>query len=272
MVAMTGSVSPPRLPLATRCFGQSLDYYSIIGSTNDEARRAAEGGAPHGHLVWAEAQSRGRGRVGRIWLSPPGANLYFTLLLRPTRPADQWPQLGFTAAVAMIDALRPLFPAPQPIPVAKWPNDIWVGRQKTAGILAEADTILGFVLLGIGLNVNLSADDFPPELAGVATSLRMVLGHSLDRSALLADLLARLENRYDEWESQGFEPIRRAWLEVWGMKGWKSRLEGEPAEFRLESLDADGALVAIDRAGNRRRIVAGDVSPVLQPEPAGPEA
>lgn len=253
------------LPLATREFGRSRYFAPVMNSTNTEARRQAVENAPNGHLIWADAQRAGKGRLGRRWASPAGMNLYFSLVLRPRRPASDWPQITLTAAVAMVDALAVcLAGAPSP-PRIKWPNDIWVGGKKISGILTEADTAAGYVILGIGLNVNMPATAMPPEIASTATSLLIETGRESDRDTLLAACLLSLEQWHHRWESDGFAAIRDAWTERWGMSGWSADIEepGSPRErVTLIGVDAEGALLAKAADGAQRRIIAGDVMPV----------
>src|SRR5258708_4173593 len=149
--------------------GFLLHRYDTVGSTNDEARQLARDGAPGGTLVWAAAQSAGRGRRGHLWQSPPG-NLYLSMVLRPEAPPANAPQLGFVAALALGDALDQLA-APGLQLRYKWPNDLLAGGKKLAGILLESEMAAGggldFVILGIGVNL-VSA---PRELEYPAPSL-----------------------------------------------------------------------------------------------------
>ena len=153
----------------------------------DEAARWAAEGAPHGALVVAEHQHGGRGRHGRAWVGAPGQSLLFTLVLHPTLPLERAGLLPLAAGLAVAEAVEAFGVAAS----VKWPNDVRVDGRKLAGVLAGARG--GRVLLGVGLNAGQSS--FPPELADVATSLRLETGQPVDRLAPLAPVLRRLEER-----------------------------------------------------------------------------
>lgn len=177
--------------------GWPLIVLEEVTSTNDEARRRGHAGEPAA-AVFAEVQSAGRGRRGARWSSPPRRNLLFSLLLRPPAPPADWPRLTHGAALAVAEALDPFLESE---PLIKWPNDVFVGEKKIAGILLES--VLGadeqaFAIIGIGLNVNTAAEDFPPELRPVATSLRIESGRHQSREPVAARLLQRLHQRLDQ--------------------------------------------------------------------------
>jgi BirA family transcriptional regulator, biotin operon repressor / biotin---[acetyl-CoA-carboxylase] ligase len=168
--------------------------YEHVGSTpSTQLLLAAD--APEGALVAAEEQTEGRGRLGRRWLAPYGTSLLCSLQLRPDVPGRRLPELTGVAAHAVADAV-----AVAPVePELKYPNDVLVGGRKLAGVLAEARE--GRVVLGIGINVNVRAEELPHEVETPATSLLVETGHELDRAELLAELLESLERRYDAWLS-----------------------------------------------------------------------
>jgi BirA family biotin operon repressor/biotin-[acetyl-CoA-carboxylase] ligase len=171
------------------------------GSTNDDALAAVKDGAPHGAVFVAESQTRGRGRRGHTWTSPPSANLTFSLLLRPRVPAERVAQLALVAGLAVRAAVAPL--VNEPIAV-KWPNDVVLGRRKLAGILVESrlsGAIVEAVVVGIGLNVHM--DSLPPDIAAVATSLALLGAEGVRREALLVDVLAAFEVRLGRFLSHG---------------------------------------------------------------------
>ena len=150
--------------------------------------------APEGALVVAEEQTAGRGRLGRRWFAPAGTSLLCSLQLRPDAPTERLPELTGVATRACADAIAALTGLE---PTLKFPNDVLVGKRKVAGILAEARE--GRVVLGIGINVNVPADELPMDVDRTATSLLAETGRELDRAELLAELLERLERRYDAW-------------------------------------------------------------------------
>jgi BirA family biotin operon repressor/biotin-[acetyl-CoA-carboxylase] ligase len=161
-------------------------------STNDEAKHAAKQGAPSGATWVAEEQTAGRGRQGRIWLSPRGENLLFSVLVRVSCPPSRLPPIALLAGLAVRDAVATAAPATEP--KIKWPNDVLVGGKKLAGILVEAVTAGSRVLaVVIGVGINVHTRDFPEELADRATSVARVSRQPADRATLLADVLACLD-------------------------------------------------------------------------------
>ena len=152
--------------------------------------------APEGALVTAEEQTAGRGRLGRRWLAPTGTSLLCSLQLRPPVSAERLPELTGVAARACADAIAALTGLE---PELKFPNDVLLGSRKVAGVLAEAREER--VVLGMGINVNAPADALPTDVDRPATSLLVETGSELDRAELLAEVLERLERRYDAWVS-----------------------------------------------------------------------
>ena len=185
--------------LATRFAGHWIEYYTELPSTNRRARELAAGPAspPEGLLVLAEKQTDGRGRLGRRWFSPAGTGIWMTLLLKPPLPPDELPKLALLAAAA---AARAISAGLELMPLIKWPNDLYLDNRKIAGVLAETAGKAGapwaYLLLGIGINVNQVAADFPVELREKAGSLRMSLGAPVERVALLRRFLTVLEEEY----------------------------------------------------------------------------
>jgi BirA family transcriptional regulator, biotin operon repressor / biotin---[acetyl-CoA-carboxylase] ligase len=246
--------------LSTAELGRVVHAFEEVDSTNDVARKLAEDGAGNGELIIAEAQREGRGRRGRRWLSPPGSNLTFSIVLRPQLPPSRAPELTLTAAVALTEVLRDAgFDAR-----IKWPNDLLVRGRKVAGILTElsADAErIHYAILGVGLNVNLQKGELPPEVAELATSLRIERGEPVPRVFLLAALLTALETWIERLQQEGFAAIRTRWLELSATLGKRVRVElgKRPLEGEATDLDADGALLVRDDAGKTHRVVAGDV-------------
>ena len=161
--------------------GSPRVHHRLTDSTNERAKTLADAGAPHGTLVTADEQKAGRGRQGRAWTAPPGSAVLMSLVLRDLD--ERHALLPLAAAVAACEAL--------PVDAAiKWPNDVWIDRRKVAGILVEGRPQDCWAVLGIGLNV--TTESFPPELAEIATSLRLA-GHETTPAALLPDLVAALD-------------------------------------------------------------------------------
>lgn len=157
------------------------------GSTNDEVRLLAEAGYPEGIVVLAHRQTRGRGRRGAAWISPPGESLAFSVLLKPGEPKALWPRLSLVTGLAVAEALEEFIP----LVGIKWPNDVWVRGKKIAGILVESGR--DFAVIGIGLNVNTFA--FPPEVGDTATSVALETGRTASRPEVLSAILHHLARR-----------------------------------------------------------------------------
>ncbi|MFC4808526.1 biotin--[acetyl-CoA-carboxylase] ligase [Paenibacillus sp. GCM10023250] len=189
-----------------------IRLFDEVDSTQNIAQRLAEEGAPEGTLVIAERQTNGRGRLGRKWVSPSGKGIWMSFILRPGMPLHFAPQLTLLTAVALCRALRA---ATAPLDIGiKWPNDLLVGGRKISGILLETtaeEERLRHVIAGIGISVNLTEDDYPPELLDIATSLRIQLGRELDRAETVAAFFAQFEQLYAVYQREGFAPIRTLW-------------------------------------------------------------
>lgn len=248
---MTGAGALPRR------FGIPLVWIEEAESTNDVARELADAGVPEGAVVVARRQTRGRGRRGRTWASPPGG-LWTTVLLRPAISSG-WGRLMLAVAVAAAEAVE----AHAGIRVGvRWPNDLVVGGRKVAGFLAEAGG--GAVLVGVGINVNVPLEALPADLADRATSLHLVCGRPQDIAGLLKGLLSRLEHWYDIWLAGG-----AGMVEAWSLRDavCGARVvvgEGDAAvEGVADGVDEDGALRVQQPGGVVTRVVAGDLVPVL---------
>jgi BirA family biotin operon repressor/biotin-[acetyl-CoA-carboxylase] ligase len=250
--------------LTTGWLGRAYEWHDRCPSTSDLAAARARAGAPAGLVIAADAQTAGRGRLGRSWHSPAGESLYFSILLRPTRPANEIPPLTLVAGAAVADAVAPLGVAPR----LKWPNDLQLvgrdgARRKLCGILTEMATTgarVEHVVVGIGINVN--GIDFPPELADRATSLRAALGRPIDRAALLAAVLAAFEPRYASFEHRGPAAAAAA-FDAYAALPDRCRVNngGAPLEGVALGVDDDGALRLRDDDGRIHRIISGELLP-----------
>jgi BirA family biotin operon repressor/biotin-[acetyl-CoA-carboxylase] ligase len=197
--------------LNTKHFGRNLRLLDSVPSTQDELRQLAEEGALEGTLVIAEEQTSGRGRMGRSWVSPAGKGIWMSLLLRPPVPLPLTPQLTLLTAVALSRAISRIVPVTIGI---KWPNDLLVGGKKISGILLESaaeDERLRYVVVGMGISVNLDPTDYPEELLVKAASLKMVSGNAVNRSDLIAAILEEFERLYELYLEEGFATIRALW-------------------------------------------------------------
>ncbi len=228
-------------------------HHDTIGSTNDEARRLAQEGAPHGTVVHADEQTSGRGRMAHTWFSPPG-NLYLSILLRTGQPAARVAELSFVAALSVADTVEALLPR-QTRAMLKWPNDVLINGAKIAGILLEQ--LDDATVLGIGVNV-LEA----PSNAAYKTTTIVANGGIASVDGARDILLDRLGRHLLTWRTDGFEPIRTQWLGRSYPVGAAIRATsaGQPVAGHFAGLDVDGALL-LDTPDGRLRIVAGDVVP-----------
>ncbi len=230
--------------------GWTLVALDSVGSTNDEAARLADAGAPEGTVVWSREQTGGRGRRGRVWASPVG-NLYTSTILRPDCAAPRAAELGFAAALAIAD----IVPAGREVRV-KWPNDVLVDGGKIAGILLESAIgqtgQVQHVVAGIGVNIG-----FAPQLPEMRYP-GAALGGSVE--AALEKLAAALAARLAEWRRDGFETVRAAWLAKAGPIGAEVdvKLSAELVRGRFAGLDREGALL-LDTAAGPRKIVSGEL-------------
>ena len=248
--------------LAARSFGKRIVYREECASTQDMAAELARAGEPEGLVVIAETQTQGRGRKGRGWVSPPGAGIYLSVILKPGLKPSQIIQIPLVAGVAAARAIR----AESGLaPDIKWPNDILIGGKKVAGILTEMSCELdrvNHVILGIGINVNTRKSDLPEPVRDSATSLCAECGRNLSRVALVQRFLTELEAVYGSYLADGFESIRQEWKSFSSTIGSQVEITDGAESLTGEALDidADGFLLLKTASGRTERIVAGDVS------------
>jgi BirA family transcriptional regulator, biotin operon repressor / biotin---[acetyl-CoA-carboxylase] ligase len=247
--------------LSTSRFGRHIFLYEETESTNTVAMNLSKQGAEEGTLVLAEAQTKGRGRMGRSWHSPKGLNLYLSLALRPSCAAREIPWLGLTAAVALAKTIEQECGLSAKV---KWPNDILIAERKAAGILTEAAVHLGHVeslILGVGVNLNMNEKDFPPELRSTATSLMIESGKPVDRIRFLQQLLASLEAWYGTFLQSSYEEIRRAYLALFELLDQPVRIQQVDASIRgtVTGISPEGSLELRLPGGEAMTIYSGDV-------------
>ena len=248
-------------PTKQGLIGSEILVFDETASTNDVVEHLAKSGAREGLVVFAESQTRGRGRHGRAWGSPRGKGLWFSVLLRPALPPAAASRITVAASVAVARAIRQSCRVDARI---KWPNDVIVNDKKLAGILtelrAEADEIL-LAILGIGIDVNCVAGDFSPEVAKIATSLQIETGNTQDRVALAARVLAELDECYSA-ALENFEAMADEWAQLCTTLGRQIVLT--TAQRRLEgfahALDGDGALLVRKDDGQIERVLGGDLA------------
>ncbi|HEV2437649.1 MAG TPA: biotin--[acetyl-CoA-carboxylase] ligase [Verrucomicrobiae bacterium] len=246
----------------TKIIGRDIRVFEQTTSTNDVVEKLARDGVKEGVVVFAESQTRGRGRLGRKWISPAYKGLWFSILLRPELRPQEATQLTVASATALCRAIR----AETGLnPEIKWPNDVWVNGKKVAGVLTELSAELDrvkHVILGIGVDVNLGAGEFPADLRQQATSLKIEAGRAISRADLAAAILRELDQDYlrvcggrftqvaDEWEAHCQTIGRDVTIQI-----GHRRIQG-----RAESLGESGELLLRTEHGHLERISGGDVT------------
>jgi len=257
-VALAAEVKPH---LKTLTLGRRIEYYDAVDSTNRAAGDLARQGAVEGTVVVADAQTAGRGRMGRRWESPAGVNLYFSVLLTPNVEPARVPQLALVAAVAVHEGLAEC--CPEITAQIKWPNDILAGGRKVAGILCEASLEadrVHRVILGVGINVN--GTSVPRALRLSATTLRIAGGREVSRPALLGAVLNHLEARYQGWlrdgNLSGLLPYFERHSALNGRSVAAENLSGA-VRGTARGITPTGELVIETADGARLHLLAGDV-------------
>lgn len=249
-----------RKVLRTKALGQTLHFYDSLDSTNVAAKDLAEKGAPHGTLVLAETQTRGKGRLGRTWFSPSGG-LWFSLILRPVSPPVALSHMTFISGLSIAQAA-----AKMGVPVSlRWPNDIYIDRKKVGGILSESKSRgdnLEYLIIGIGLNVNVPESAFPAPLKSQATSLLTAKGEPISRVLLLAYILFAWEKLLEFYPKQGFAPILNVWKKYASFLGSQVRVDTSSKTLEGEAIDVTmtGALRIQDIDSLIHEISTGDVT------------
>jgi len=247
--------------LKTKWIGKTIHHFHALDSTNSKAYQLALNDAEEGEVVIAESQEKGRGRLGRHWFSPPFLNLYISIILRPKISPHQASLITLMAAVATADAIQKFSGL---LPLIKWPNDILLHDRKVAGLLNEIHSEMDrihFVILGIGVNLNMSEKMFSKEIRSVATSLKIEMGQTISRKAFLQSLLQELEKWYTIFIKEGNAIILKAWRDRAHIKGRRVKVTsfGEKLVGMAVDVDSDGALILETEDGKRERVVAGDI-------------
>ncbi|MBT3294718.1 MAG: biotin--[acetyl-CoA-carboxylase] ligase [Verrucomicrobia bacterium] len=250
-----------RRHLRSARIGQCLHYVPDIDSTNTRAAADAKAGAAEGTVWVSDQQSAGRGRMDRTWHSAPGANLYASVILRPSVPVNRISEIGLVAAVAIERAL--LACHPDLAALIKWPNDILVERRKLCGVLCESEVeadAIHFAIIGFGINVNETS--FPAALKPTATSLCLELGREVSRPELLAAVLNALDDAYGDWlaaeDLSPFLPYLEAHSVLQGRDVTVSTFR-ETLRGRVQSMSPSGELILV-RDKQTTVVSAGDVT------------
>lgn len=252
--------------LQTRWAGRTLYFFESTGSTNPDAKRFAEEGAPHGTIVVADRQTAGRGRRGRSWASPPGKSIYFTIVVRPEFAPDKASMITLVMALSVAQAIEEVTGLPAQI---KWPNDIVVHKKKVCGILTEMSMTpemdeIQFVVAGVGVNTNHNGqEEFPEEIRKTATSLKIESGRQIDRAGLLERILARFEENYDCFEKRQDLSVLRKDYQAHLINMDAQVLVLDPAgEYTgiSRGISQTGELIVERENGERVLVYAGEVS------------
>lgn len=247
--------------LLTKYIGKEIESHFSVKSTNESALRWAENGAPEGAMVIAEKQIGGKGRLGRSWHSPPKTGLWFSLILRPQIPPSRAPSISILSALTLSEVLQQKYKLKSKI---KWPNDCLIDNYKVAGILtelsAEPDKV-NYVIMGMGININIPSRDFPASLKSIATSVQAETGEKINRIEFLRNLLNQFEKNYEIFRLKGLKPfhakIRRHSLMLG--KNIKLKLGKKIIQATAFDIDSDGALLAKHRK-EILRVTAGEVT------------
>jgi BirA family biotin operon repressor/biotin-[acetyl-CoA-carboxylase] ligase len=249
--------------LDCRRVGSLVHCFDETDSTNLQACRLGDEGGEDGLVVIADRQSSGKGRMGRQWESPGGVNLYASILLRPAILPFEAPKLTFLSAVAVCRAINNCTGLR---PTVKWPNDILLNGAKVAGLLnemsSETDQV-HYVVLGIGVNLNMRDDQFPADLRYPATSLAIATGQPVSRLDFTRTLLQEIDALYQTYLEQGSVPIMSAWTELCDLTGKLVQVDCNDVQIEgtMTGLAEDGALLVRTKTGKIESIYAGDVRP-----------
>lgn len=245
-----------------RIIGRDIRVFQETTSTNDIIERLAVDGVREGVVVFAESQSKGRGRLGREWMSPAGKGIWLSVLLRPKLLPQETTQLTIAASTSVARAIQSETGL---APEVKWPNDILLGNRKVSGILTELHAELdrvNYIILGLGIDVNQEETDFPVPMRSIATSLRIEAKQSVNRSNLAVALLRELEHDYSRICRGQFEAIANEWEALCSTLGRdvSVRVGERWVHGRAESLANDGALLLRTQHGHLEHITGGDVT------------
>ena len=246
----------------TKVIGRDIQVFEETTSTNDVIEKLARDGVKEGVVVFAESQTKGRGRLGRKWMSPSKKGLWFSILLRPDLRPVAATQLTIMAATAL---RRAIATQTDLRPEIKWPNDILIQGRKVAGILtelnAEVDRVK-YVILGLGVDVNLTSGDFPPELRRLATSLKTESGKPVSRADLGIAILRELDQDYARLVAGMFSEIADEWESHCTTIGHEVVIRSGERELRgqAEALGEEGALLVRTEHGRLEPVIGGDVT------------
>jgi BirA family biotin operon repressor/biotin-[acetyl-CoA-carboxylase] ligase len=249
--------------LKAKNIGEPIYLFEEVGSTNEVATELGRNGAIHGTVVISDSQTKGRGRLQRKWISPPGLNLYMSVVFRPKIDPSDAPLLTFVAAIAVYEAVKRQGATAS----IKWPNDVLIDKKKVAGMLTEMQSKgerVDFVVVGIGVNLNMTREIMEKEMgevAEIATSIKEATGREIDRVRFIATLIDELEIWYQRFMSEGKALIIKEWTERWGASNRRVRAmyDENTIEGIATGVNESGHLVIKKDDGTTEVIVAGDV-------------
>ncbi|MCL7745940.1 biotin--[acetyl-CoA-carboxylase] ligase [Halalkalibacter alkaliphilus] len=257
-----------KVGLSTTRLGQELTYFDTTNSTQYTAHKLAQEGATEGHVVIANEQTAGKGRLGRDWYSRKGTSVSMSIILRPDLPPQKTPQLTLLTAVAVVRAIKNITGIQCDI---KWPNDILLKGRKLVGILTEMQADpdrVHSVIIGIGMNANQRSDDFDPAVRELATSLAIEKDESVDRAQVISAVLNEFEQLYDLYLKEGFTTIRSLW-EAYSLSIGTyiyARTMREVIYGYAKGITNDGVLLLEDEQGQEHKIYSADIEIVSQQE------
>lgn len=247
--------------LTTNRYGKSIAYYETCDSTQPIAHDLAQNGAEDGTIVVSEEQVMGSGRMARPWSSKAYKGIWMSVITKPQLTPQQAPQMTLVAAVAIVRAIEEVSGL---VPQIKWPNDLLIDGKKVSGILTELQAepdLVKSIILGIGINVNQDEDEFPAELASIATSLKIKKGATINRAKLIATVLKHLERYVDLYVESGFAPIKLLWESYSNTIGKQVRavMVTETVEGTAIGITEEGMLELQLADGSIRGIYSGDI-------------
>ena len=245
--------------LKTKFMGKDIHYFKEVDSTNDVAKYLAENGAEEGTVVVAEIQNRGKGRRGKTWISPPGG-VWMSIILRPDIPPSKAPQLTLVTGVAVAETLKKELNLDVGI---KWPNDILIGNKKVCGILTEVNASINnvnYIIVGIGIDMNVDVPLLPPDLQKGATSLKNELDTEINGAILVQKFLLNLEKLYSQFTAGKFPDILNEWRFLSKTIGSKVevRTRGKTIRGDAVGINKDGILILELDDGSLRKIISGE--------------
>ncbi len=246
----------------SKIIGNEIIFFDTINSTNTLAMELAGRGCSEGTVIIADEQTGGKGRLGRKWLSPSGKNLYMSIILKPAVSPRDATILTLFSAVACTSAIRKISSIPASI---KWPNDIMVSDRKLGGILTEIKADMDRIfhaVIGIGININIEADDMPDEIKAIATSIKNETGDVLSRTKVAVEILREMDRWYSILLSSGKKPIIEEWLRLSSTIGKAVRVTIGDKVFTgiAGNIDDEGMLMLKLPDNTVKKISAGDVT------------